>query len=406
MTQGYGLKRGPLLLVLIICLAFVAVGISVTIKAAHAPLPFLMGILSIGFFGVAGFAMARRLFIADNVLLVSKQGLQSKLNFDGTLPWNKITAIHALKIHRNDYLSLSVDSDFARQMKWHGPSAWLGLQKAEFSIALRQIDGPAEAISHGIIDLWRAAGGAPSGQMAETPHAIVNQPVPFATYMLMALLLVLFASELIYQYSTTGEFTISPRTMIQFGGDLPYRITENGEIWRMFTAPLLHASPYHIGFNLLVLFWAGGILERIAGWKSMLGVFALAALAGEVLSIAFLDPEIVGVGASGGNTGLIAAVLVIVTRLPLEQTIQLRMGAVALLIPALLPVLVDGGNVNVFAHIGGAIMGALLSFALLKTWPRDKKMPPLSNLMAATTLLFFVIATCAIYPIAQAWSTF
>jgi membrane associated rhomboid family serine protease len=189
--------------------------------------------------------------------------------------------------------------------------------------------------------------------------------------------------------------------MIRFGGDLPYRITDDSEIWRMFTAPLLHASPFHIGFNLLVLFWAGGVFERIAGWKCMVGLFAIAALAGEALSITFLDPEIVGVGASGGNAGLIAGVLVMAARLSLQQSIRLRMGAVALLIPALLPAFASGGTVNVFAHGGGAVAGAAISLVLLKTWPPETQKPPARNLMLAAAVIFFGVAVYAVIPIAR-----
>jgi len=383
--HSYGLKRGPLLLILVICMIFVGSGISIMFSSALGSGRVLIGLIAVLFFGAGALMMLRRLRLGNDALSFSADGLQSKLNFDGMLPWNKITDIHALKILGSEYLSVSIDRDFARQMKWR-----FGLRSSDFSIALRQIDGPGDEIATHIRSLWN---GTPKRVEPFPPFATAR-----ATFALTALLIIIFIGELIYQHG----FTIDERTMVVFGGDLPYRVTENGEVWRMFTAPLLHASVFHIGFNALTLLWAGSVVERIAGWKWMLGTFALAALAGEAASITLLDPEIVGVGASGGITGLIACGLVAAGRLPMEHAIRLRYWGWQILIPALLPAFLGGsGNVNFAAHIGGAIVGAALGFALLKTGPLK-----FNTVMAAAALIFFAVAAYAIYPITHTASQF
>lgn len=59
-----------------------------------------------------------------------------------------------------------------------------------------------------------------------------------------------------------------------------------GEIWRLWTPMFIHAGPMHLIFNMISLYWIGGMLELRKGWKTVLALALAAspvALLGEYL---------------------------------------------------------------------------------------------------------------------------
>jgi membrane associated rhomboid family serine protease len=56
----------------------------------------------------------------------------------------------------------------------------------------------------------------------------------------------------------------------------------NGEVWRLLTYAFLHEprNIWHIVFNMLFLWWLGGEVETIYGWKEFLTFYLVAALLG------------------------------------------------------------------------------------------------------------------------------
>ena len=75
--------------------------------------------------------------------------------------------------------------------------------------------------------------------------------------------------------------------------------------WQPLTALLLHADPWHLALNMVVLWWLGRDVERLYGALD-LGVFYL--LAGLVASLAWLllaPANQVMVGASGAVMGVV-----------------------------------------------------------------------------------------------------
>jgi len=76
-----------------------------------------------------------------------------------------------------------------------------------------------------------------------------------------------------------------------------------GEVWRLVTAPMLHASPSHLYWNLTALYFVGRILEAHGKQRWMVAVFTVTAVVGGLFSLA-LPPDKISVGASGGILGL------------------------------------------------------------------------------------------------------
>ena len=76
-------------------------------------------------------------------------------------------------------------------------------------------------------------------------------------------------------------------------------VFEDGEIWRMLTMGVSHQAAFHLGMNMLWLFYCGWNLERALGRANLLFLFLGSVFAGSVLSM-FGNPWIPSLGASGG----------------------------------------------------------------------------------------------------------
>jgi rhomboid protease GluP len=78
-----------------------------------------------------------------------------------------------------------------------------------------------------------------------------------------------------------------------------------GQLWRLFTPMLLHASLLHIGFNMYALFVLGTGLERFYGHSRFLALYLLSGFAGNVMSFIFSGAP--SLGASTAIFGLLGA---------------------------------------------------------------------------------------------------
>ena len=76
------------------------------------------------------------------------------------------------------------------------------------------------------------------------------------------------------------------------------------------TSGFLHASLLHIGFNMLLLFFLGRLLEPALGTPRFVALYFASLLAGS-LGALILDPNALTVGASGAVFGLAGATFVI-----------------------------------------------------------------------------------------------
>jgi len=84
----------------------------------------------------------------------------------------------------------------------------------------------------------------------------------------------------------------------------------NMKLWTFFTSIFIHASPEHLLFNMIALYFFGRVVEEQLGWKKYLGIFFISAVSGEavilILSLAgFYSAVVPTVGASGAIFGLL-----------------------------------------------------------------------------------------------------
>ena len=74
--------------------------------------------------------------------------------------------------------------------------------------------------------------------------------------------------------------------------------------WTLLTYSFLHADIWHIGFNMLLLFFFGPRLELRLGGKRFLWLYVLSAVGGALLSLVFARHASV-IGASGAVFGIL-----------------------------------------------------------------------------------------------------
>lgn len=147
--------------------------------------------------------------------------------------------------------------------------------------------------------------------------------------------------------------------------------------WTAVTYMFVHAGIWHLGFNMIALFFFGPRLESRLGGRRFLGLYAVAGLTGALLSWAFMyaglsHPTAPIVGASGAVFGVLLGFarywprdrIFIWGVLPIEaRWLVAAMAAMALF---------GGftgaqGGIAHFAHLGGFVGG----WAYL--WARDRR---------------------------------
>jgi len=199
--------------------------------------------------------------------------------------------------------------------------------------------------------------------------------IPFLTIALIFALIVIFALQRSLAIDIGRDGTLDVRSLIAQGASGYDLVVGRNEWWRIGLAPLLHGSQGHLIGNCVALFIVGVRLESLIGrgWFSL--IFVASALAGEAGSLLGNGPGSVGVGASGAITGLIAALFVssFEPEADADQTISRLKTSLFFGVPALLPLAFGAsGNVNYYAHGGGAVAGAALAITpWLAFWSYD-----------------------------------
>lgn len=224
---------------------------------------------------------------------------------------------------------------------------------------------------------------------------------PWVTFALLAVLVAVFGVEL-----GAGERTqfLQPgiRTLVSLGGLSRNLVLGNGDWFRLFAAPFLHASPLHLLLNGLVLLWGGTILERLVGRAWFAAIYAVSGIAGSLMSLAVNPPNVVSVGASGALMGVMASLFVASFHFPAGPLrARLRVAALQVLVPSMIPVFtaVTGQAVDYGAHAGGALGGAVTALLMLLLWRRTGVLPRLRPLAAAIGLAAFAAAAASAWKV-------
>jgi len=141
--------------------------------------------------------------------------------------------------------------------------------------------------------------------------------------------------------------------------------------WTIITYMFLHEGFWHLGWNMILLYWFGRILGDLIGDHRMLPLYIMGGISGGIFFMIYssatgnLGPVL---GASGSVTCLIMAAAFVapdyIIRLILIGEVRLKYIAFFLI---LLDLAMIGDNNNAggsMAHLGGAVLGALAIYLL------------------------------------------
>lgn len=181
---------------------------------------------------------------------------------------------------------------------------------------------------------------------------------------------------------------LETKSTVIYDGGLAGPFVAEGEWYRIITSGFLHANAIHIGFNCLVLYQLGQLMEPVLGRARFLLVYLVAMVSGG-LGVLILDPNSITVGASGAVFGLMgAAVAAMRSRginpfhTGLGTTIVLNL-AITFSLP----------GISIGGHVGGLIGGFVAGWILTDIGPAQWKNPAVPTALVAA-LGLVVFGTC------------
>jgi membrane associated rhomboid family serine protease len=135
----------------------------------------------------------------------------------------------------------------------------------------------------------------------------------------------------------------------------------DGEWYRLVTGGFLHASLIHIGFNMVLLFMLGRMLEPALGRPRFLALYFVSLLAGAFGALLLTDPLISTVGASGAVFGLIGAAFILAR----GRGMDALAAELGFLIVINLVFTFGANNVSIGGHLGGLVGGGICALAII-----------------------------------------
>jgi membrane associated rhomboid family serine protease len=225
-----------------------------------------------------------------------------------------------------------------------------------------------------------------------TPTALSVGGFP-ATMVLIAINVVVYLIEL--AKGSGGLNQLSINVIYEMGGLWGPAVHEGGDWWRIFTSGFVHVSIFHIGFNMLLLYFIGRLLEPAIGTLRFVVIYFVCLVAGSFFALWF-SPDTVSAGASGAIFGILGATFVIARGRNLEAVA----GQLGFLIIFNLVFTFADGNISVGAHVGGLVAGVLCGLLIVageqgrygRGLSRTNRLAIEVGAMAALGVLSFILA--------------
>ena len=201
-------------------------------------------------------------------------------------------------------------------------------------------------------------------QPVTPPQSVrVSMPssVPYVTYSIVGVTTVMYLLQVASVYFFGYANAVSQIDWLEAFGARINEFIRAGELWRLLTPALLHASIPHILFNMYALVVFGVGLERNFGHWRFLTLYVLGAFTGNVLS--FLLSSGYSVGASTAIFGLIGAegIFLYQNRKMLGNQFGRAIGNIVFIVAINLLLDLTPG-IDIWGHIGGLLGGLIFTF--------------------------------------------
>jgi membrane associated rhomboid family serine protease len=133
-----------------------------------------------------------------------------------------------------------------------------------------------------------------------------------------------------------------------------------GAWWQLGTSAFSHVEIWHVGFNMLALYFLGPQLEMVLGRARFLAVYLLSGLAGSTAVMLLSHPHTQTLGASGAIFGLMGALLMV--GLKVRANVQQLVFWIGLNVVF---TVTGSSYISWQGHAGGLVGGAVLAAIIL-----------------------------------------
>jgi membrane associated rhomboid family serine protease len=216
-------------------------------------------------------------------------------------------------------------------------------------------------------------------------HSVRSGPAaPVATQVIVAVNVLVYLAELA---TGSGFGNVGGRVYeegVLYG---PY-VDQLNEYWRIVTAGFLHASFFHVAFNMVFIWFIGRSLEPAIGTARFVVAYFAALVCGS-FGVLLIEPDSAAVGASGAAFGLLGTLLVEARSrgIDLWQTGLLQLALLNFVFTFLIPGIAIGAHLLGF--VGGLVVGVIYQAA-------DRQRLPQSASLAAGVVLTVVAFVASI----------
>ncbi|UGY92589.1 rhomboid family intramembrane serine protease [Streptomyces gobiensis] len=245
----------------------------------------------------------------------------------------------------------------------------------------------AASVGYQCPDCVRGGSGTGHGPAANQPRTLAGGTLVRDTRLITKILLGMNVAVFIAVLSV-GDQLVTELGMIGyasvdlFGSD--WIGVADGEWYRLLTSAFLHQEIWHIGFNMMALWFLGPPLEAALGRSRFLALYLLSALGGNVLTYWLMAQNQLSLGASGAIFGLFGATAVLMRRMRYDMR-----PIVVLLVINLVITFMPGLNIAWQAHLGGLIVGAAIAYAMVHA-PRERRTLVQYGTCAAVALVLVI----------------
>lgn len=219
-------------------------------------------------------------------------------------------------------------------------------------------------------------------------HRGVSGPsAPVATQAIIAINVIVYLAQL----ATGGGFGDVGGTVYREGALYGPFVDQLNEWWRIVTAGFLHASLWHIAFNMVFIWFIGRSLEPAIGTPRFVVAY-LASLVCGSFGVLLIEPDSVAVGASGAAFGLLGTLIVEARSrgIDLWATGLLQLALLNFAITFLIPNIAIGAHLLGFA--GGVLVGVIYLEADRRRLPRGASLAAAAGLGVAAFAASIAVA--------------
>ena len=191
-------------------------------------------------------------------------------------------------------------------------------------------------------------------------------PKPYLTY------LIILVNVIVFQQENQWGGTENLQTLHTLGA-LTTEDVLKGEWWRLVTANFLHHGWFHLGANMLGLYYMGSIIESYLGIIRYLLIYFSSGCLSMILMVFYFlkicEPQTLLVGASAAIMGLIGAMGAIFLQDWWQEKSSLaRQRFMFVLLVVGIQFLIDYNtpHVSLISHVFGLIIGFMVGLILIR----------------------------------------